>query len=243
MADSVDYEHLRREMVERQIAARGVSSQAVLAAMRKVQRESFVPAHLAEYAYRDMPLPIDEGQTISQPYIVAFMIDALGLRGGERVLEVGTGSGYAAAVLAEIAGEVYTIERHAQLAQTALERLARCGYRNVHVRHGDGTAGWPEAAPFDAIVVAASGREIPDALKRQIALGGRLVIPVGAANRSQALVRVTRLDAEHFSESELAHVRFVPLVGAHTTARGAARQRADEGDDAGTNSAASGRET
>jgi protein-L-isoaspartate(D-aspartate) O-methyltransferase len=214
MPNAVDYERLRRDMVERQIAARGVRSPEVLAAMRKVKREGFVPSYLGEFAYQDTPLPIEEEQTISQPYIVAFMIDALGLRGGERALEVGTGSGYAAAVLAEIAGEVYTIERHERLAQTATERLARHGYRNVRVRHGDGTVGWPEAAPFDAIVVAAGGPEIPAALEQQLAIGGRLVIPVGEVVGSQKLMRVTRLDAKRYSQEELANVRFVPLVGA-----------------------------
>ena len=243
MANSVDFERLRREMVEDQIAARGVGSPAVLAAMRKVQRESFVPAHLAELAYRDSPLPIGEHQTISQPYIVAFMIAALGLRGGERVLEVGTGSGYAAAVLAEIAGEVYTIERHAQLANSAIERLARQGYTNIRVRHGDGTLGWPESAPFDAIVVAAGGREIPPALEEQLAIGARLVIPVGEVAGSQTLVRVTRLDRGRCSREELAGVRFVPLVGAQFKRGRVAPRRAGEDDDTRSGSAPSERET
>jgi protein-L-isoaspartate(D-aspartate) O-methyltransferase len=243
MANSVDYERLRREMVEDQIAARGVGSPAVLAAMRKVRREGFVPEHLAELAYRDSPLPIGEHQTISQPYIVAFMIAALGLRGGERVLEVGTGSGYAAAVLAEIAGEVYTIERHAQLAHSASERLARHGYTNIRVRHGDGTLGWPEAAPFDAIVVAAGGREIPPALEEQLAIGARLVIPVGDVVGSQTLLRVTRLDARRCSREELAGVRFVPLVGAQIKSRKVGPGRANAGGDTGSGDVPSAGET
>jgi protein-L-isoaspartate(D-aspartate) O-methyltransferase len=212
---------MRREMIERQIAARGVTSPVVLAAMAKVRREGYVPSYLGEFAYEDTPLPIEEEQTISQPYIVAFMIDALELRGGERVLEIGTGSGYAAAVLAEIAGEVYTIERHARLARAAAARLAKDGYANVHVRCGDGTLGWPEAAPFDAIVVAAGGPEIPDALKRDLAIGGRLVIPVGGMVGLQKLVRVRREASDRYREEELADVRFVPLVGAEGWREGA----------------------
>jgi protein-L-isoaspartate(D-aspartate) O-methyltransferase len=207
-----DYERLREEMVERQIAARGVRSSRVLAALRKVRREGYVPSYLGEFAYADTPLPIEEEQTISQPYIVAFMVEALGLEGGERVLEIGTGSGYAAAVLAEIAGKVYTIERHEKLARIAAERLARDGYQNVRVRHGDGTLGWPEAAPFDAIIVAAGGPRVPETLRRQLAIGGRMVIPVGEVGL-QKLVRVTRVGAEEFREEEIADVRFVPLIG------------------------------
>jgi protein-L-isoaspartate(D-aspartate) O-methyltransferase len=209
-----DYEDQRDAMVEQQIAARGVRSPSVLAAMKKVRREGFVPSYLGEFAYSDTPLPIEEEQTISQPYIVAFMIEALGLKGGERVLEIGTGSGYAAAVLAEIAAEVYTIERHELLARTAAERLAREGYTNVHVRHGDGTLGWPESAPFDAIVVAAGGPEVPATLKQQLAIGGRLVIPVGKTVGLQKLVRVTRVAADKYREEAIGDVRFVPLVGA-----------------------------
>ncbi|HEM46220.1 MAG TPA: protein-L-isoaspartate(D-aspartate) O-methyltransferase, partial [Alphaproteobacteria bacterium] len=174
-----DFTTQREEMVRRQIEARGVRAKAVLDAMRTVRREGFVPSYLGEFAYDDTPLPIEEEQTISQPYIVAFMIEALELAGDERVLEIGTGSGYAAAVLAEIAREVYTIERHEGLARTAAARLAEQGYGRVHVRCGDGTLGWPEAAPFDAIVVAAGGPRVPASLREQLAIGGRLVIPVG----------------------------------------------------------------
>jgi protein-L-isoaspartate(D-aspartate) O-methyltransferase len=208
-----DYEQLRDEMVERQIVGRGVRSPRVLAAMRKVRREGYVPSYLGEFAYEDTPLPIEEEQTISQPYIVAFMMEALRLEGGERVLEIGTGSGYAAAVLAEIAGEIYTIERHEKLARTAAERLRLDGYRNVHVRHGDGTLGWPEAAPFDAIVVAAGGPSIPRSLREQLAIGGRLVIPVGEVVGLQQLIRVTRVDEDKYREEVIGDVRFVPLVG------------------------------
>jgi len=200
-------------MVEHQIAARGVRSEAVLDAMRKVPRESFLSDRMREFAYEDAPLPIEEDQTISQPYIVALMTEALALKGGETVLEIGTGSGYAAAVLAEIATEVYTVERIEQLAEKAASRLTDLGYRNVHVRHGDGTLGWPEHAPYDAIIVAAGGPEVPDTLKRQLKVGGRLVIPIGANPRAQELVRVTRSANDNFDTEDLADVRFVPLVG------------------------------
>jgi protein-L-isoaspartate(D-aspartate) O-methyltransferase len=201
-------------MVERQIAARGVQSPLVLTAMGKVEREGYVPSYLGEFAYEDTPLPIEEEQTISQPYIVAFMVEALRLAGGERVLEIGTGSGYAAAILAEIAGEVWTIERHAKLASEAERRLERDGYRNVHVRCGDGTLGWAEAAPFDAIVVAAGGPRVPESLREQLKVGGRLVIPVGDEVGLQKLVRITRTSADRWEHEDLAEVRFVPLVGA-----------------------------
>ena len=160
-----EFSRLRKEMVENAIFARGVRSKLVLDAMRSVPREGFLPAHLREFAYDDAPLPIEEGQTISQPYIVAFMTEALALRGGEKVLEIGAGSGYAAAVLSEIAADVYTVERHGPLAEKAAATLADFGYHNVHVLHGDGTKGWPEHAPYDAIIVAASGPTIPEFLR------------------------------------------------------------------------------
>ncbi|MHC5211703.1 MAG: protein-L-isoaspartate(D-aspartate) O-methyltransferase [Planctomycetota bacterium] len=213
MLTGTDYERLRHAMVERQIRARGVCSPRVLEAMQKVRREGYVPSYLGEFAYEDSALPIEEEQTISQPYIVAFMVESLGLKGGERVLEIGTGSGYAAAVLAEIAGEVYTIERHAKLARTAGERLARDGYDRVYVRCGDGTLGWPEAAPFDAIIVAAGGPDVPETLRSQLKVGGRMVIPVGTTVGLQKLVRVWRIDELRFGQEDLVDVRFVPLVG------------------------------
>lgn len=209
-----DYSELRENMVANQVAARGVRSKQVLGAMRKVPREEFLPESLRQFAYEDSPLPIAAGQTISQPYIVAFMIEGLALEGGEKVLEIGTGSGYAAAVLAEIAGEVYTIERIGELAENAKRALAATGYDNVHVLCGDGTLGWPEYAPYDGIVVTAGGPDVPESLKLQLKIGGRLVIPVGEDREFQELVCVTRLSESDFESKYLAAVRFVPLVGA-----------------------------
>ncbi|MGZ5871043.1 MAG: protein-L-isoaspartate(D-aspartate) O-methyltransferase [Bradyrhizobium sp.] len=204
---------LRAKMVERNIAARGVQDELVLEAMRKVPRELFLPQDLREFAYEDSPLPIVGEQTISQPYIVAFMAEALMLKGGEKVLEIGAGSGYAAAVLSEIAADVYTVERLGQLADKAAATLADLGYDNVHVLHGDGTKGWPEHAPYDAIVVAAGGPQVPESLKEQLKIGGRLVIPVGADQRTQELVRVIRISAKEYLSEDIADVRFVPLIG------------------------------
>jgi len=200
-------------MVKRQIAGRGVRSEKVLDAMRKVPRERFLPQGQGVWAYDDAPLPIGDGQTISQPYIVAYMTEALALEGGERVLEIGTGSGYAAAVLAEIAADVYTIERIGGLADMASAVLDDLGYHNVHVRQGDGTLGWPEEAPFDGIVVTAGGPDVPETLQRQLKIGGRLVIPVGKSSWYQELVRVTRVSETEFETEYLIPVRFVPLIG------------------------------
>ena len=200
-------------MVDLQLAARGISDPRVLDAFRQVPREDFLPPGLGEFAYKDAPLPIGDGQTISQPYIVALTIEALALSGNERVLEIGTGSGYAAAVLSRLARQVFTIERLEPLATVARERLSRLGYRNVEVLEGDGTLGWPAHAPYDAIAVAAGGPEVPRALKEQLAMGGRLVIPVGIDESSQVLVRVTREGVSDYREEPLTEVRFVPLIG------------------------------
>jgi protein-L-isoaspartate(D-aspartate) O-methyltransferase len=216
----LQFQMLRARMVERAIMARGVRSALVLDAMRNVPRERFLPKHLREFAYEDAPLPIEAGQTISQPYIVAFMTEALALRGGEKVLEIGAGSGYAAAVLSEIARDVYTVERHSTLAGKAATTLADLGYDNVHVLHGDGTLGWPEHAPFDAIIVAAGGPTVPESLKRQLKIGGRMVIPVGGDQRVQELVRVTRVAEDDYRQEDLADVRFVPLLGEEGWATG-----------------------
>lgn len=203
----------RERMVKEHIAARGVRDEKVLDAMRRVPRHAFVPRESRELAYRDSPLPIGAGQTISQPYIVAFMIEALALEGGEKVLEIGAGSGYAAAVLAEIAGEVYAIERVGALAERAAVRLREEGYENVHVMHADGTGGWAERAPFDAILVSAGAPDVPGDLKAQLAVGGRMVIPVGSDPRIQELIRVTQTGKGEFEREDLADVRFVPLIG------------------------------
>ena len=203
----------RQEMVEHQIRARGVQNRLVLDAMRAVPREAFIADDLREFAYDDSPLPIAANQTISQPYMVAFMIEALSLKGGEKVLEIGTGSGYAAAVLAQIASEVYSVERVEELAEKALKTMRSLDYLNTHVLHGDGTLGWQEHAPFDAIIVAAGGPNIPESLKSQLRIGGRMVIPVGESTSSQELVRITRGSATHFKTEVIADVRFVPLIG------------------------------
>lgn len=208
-----DFATEREMMVRHDIAARGVRDERVLAAMRSVPRERFLPADLAEFAYADTPLPIEEGQTISQPFIVANMIAAIESSPGDRVLEIGTGSGYAAAVLSRVVHEVYTIERHEPLAQLARERLADLGMDNVRILHGDGTLGWPAHAPYDAIIVTAGGPRVPESLRAQLAIGGRLVMPVGDESRIQQLIRVTRMDDDRFEEESLGEVRFVPLIG------------------------------
>jgi protein-L-isoaspartate(D-aspartate) O-methyltransferase len=205
----------RERMVRDQIEARGVKDARTLAALRKVERHLFVPPETAALAYADHPLPIGDGQTISQPYVVALMSEAIGLRGGEKVLEIGTGSGYQAAVLAEMGARVYTMEIVPRLARGARATLARLGYRAVEVREGNGWAGWPEEAPFDAIVVTAAPPTIPDALKRQLRDGGRLVIPVG--RDKQELMLVTRT-GDAFEEKRLLPVRFVPLVAGPASA-------------------------
>lgn len=199
-------------MVDRAIVGRGVRDPSVLAAMRTVPRERFVHDELAESAYADTPLPIDERQTISQPFIVAWMAEAAVIGPESRVLEVGTGSGYGAAVLSQLAGEVRTIERFERLADDARARLLHLGYDNVTVFHGDGSLGLPEVAPFDAIVVTAGSPIVPPALVDQLTDGGRLVIPVGPEPRLQELVRVRRSGEDNVEES-LGPVRFVPLVG------------------------------
>jgi protein-L-isoaspartate(D-aspartate) O-methyltransferase len=199
----------RRLMTENQIRARGVRDPAVLAAMAKVPRHLFVPENLRRNAYADEPLPIGEGQTISQPYIVAYMTEALGLEGGEKVLEVGTGSGYQTAVLAEIAGTVFTVEIVEKLALRARAALDALGYAKVRYRIGDGSAGWPDEAPFDAITVTAAAARLPEKLETQLAVGGRMILPVGTDAQELVLVRRERSGLKRKS---LLAVRFVPLV-------------------------------
>lgn len=203
----------REQMVERQVARRGVRDPRVLAAMRQTPREAFVSEDLEEFAYEDSPLPIEAGQTISQPYIVALMLEAAKIGPTDRVLEVGAGSGYAAAVASLMARAVFAIERHEALAQLAAERIRRLGYDNVRVRTSDGTRGWPEAAPFDVILVSAGGPFVPEALKNELVIGGRLVMPVGETRTAQRLVRVTRDSEDQFRSETLGEVTFVPLIG------------------------------
>jgi protein-L-isoaspartate(D-aspartate) O-methyltransferase len=202
----------RRHMVASQIEARGIADPRVLEAMRTVERHRFVPDAYRGAAHDDHPLPIGHGQTISQPYIVALMTELARVRPDARVLEIGTGSGYQAAVLAVLAKEVYTIEIVAPLAAEAAERLARLGYRNVTVRAGDGYRGWPEKAPFDAVIVTAAPPEIPQPLLDQLAVGGRLVAPIGPEYGDQRLVVVERT-AKGYERSVVAGVRFVPMTG------------------------------
>jgi protein-L-isoaspartate(D-aspartate) O-methyltransferase len=208
-----EYAAERERMVYNQIEARGVRDQRVLDAMRTVPRHLFVPAYQVGAAYRDTPLAIGQGQTISQPYIVALMTELLELAGDERVLEIGTGSGYQAAILGRLAAKVITIERFAELAQEARERLSRLGYANVRVEVGDGTLGWPPDAPYDGIIVTAASPELPEPLPDQLADGGRLVVPVGP-RWTQHLVRLRRRGGTFTTES-LIGVAFVPLIGAH----------------------------
>jgi len=204
-----DFEAHRLRMVDVQIRARGVADRRVLSAMEKVPRHLFVPEEMRAYAYADEPLPIGEGQTISQPYIVAYMTEALRLRGGERVLEIGTGSGYQTAILAELAGEVFSVEVVRALSAQAAERLQLRGYRNIMFKVGDGTQGWEEFAPFDAIVVTAAPRDIPKPLENQLKTPGRMIIPVGWDY--QELVLVKR-DKKGYKRQSLISVRFVPLI-------------------------------
>lgn len=213
MTRSDEFESRRASMVDYQLIARGIESPLVLEAMARVAREKFVPGGVRDCAYDDGPLSIGAGQTISQPYIVALMAEALDLQGGERVLDIGTGSGYAAAILGCIAGEVFSVERVPELARQAARALASEGFDNVVVRCGDGTMGWPEHQPFDGIVVAAGAPAVPEALKHQLAIGGHLVIPVGSEHAVQSLMRITRLADNEFRTEDLGAVRFVPLLG------------------------------
>lgn len=206
------FDELRRRMVDEQLREHGISDERVLEAMGRVPREEFVPADLRDAAYEDGPLPIGSGQTISQPFTVAIMCQALQLGGTEKVLEIGAGSGYSAAILSLLAKSVYTIERVPELAEGARARLDRLGYDNVRVRVGDGTLGLPDEAPFDAIVVTAGAETLPDAYVRQLRPGGRIVIPIGEYRYNQTMYRFTRLDEELRVEN-LGGFAFVPLIG------------------------------
>ena len=206
------FEARRLQMVEQDIEARGVKDALVLKAMRKVQRHLFVEQSLWPKAYNDHPLPIGDGQTISQPYVVALMTEALALRGDERVLEVGTGSGYQAAILAEIVKEVFTIEIRPEIYTKTRDRLQKLGYKNIHLKQGDGYLGWPEYAPFDAVIVTASANHIPPPLLTQLKEGGRLIMPLGSTTFYQNLTLVTKRLGK-VEVKELGAVAFVPLVG------------------------------
>jgi protein-L-isoaspartate(D-aspartate) O-methyltransferase len=210
------YAKQRKKMVDSQIRSRGVRDERVLRAMEKIPRHLFIDEGLIGQAYNDNPLPIGEKQTISQPYIVALMTEALELKGREKVLELGTGSGYQAAILAELADRVFTIERIASLAQKARKLLESLNYYNVVIRVGDGTYGWREESPFDAIAVSAGSPSIPRMLVEQLAIGGRLVIPVGG-RYSQSLIKLTRLseNPDDVKKEDLGGCRFVSLIGEH----------------------------
>ncbi len=204
------HEIARREMVQEQIIARGVNDTNVINAILKVERHKFVPKEHEKYAYVDGPLPIGEGQTISQPYIVALMTEALQLKGGERVLEIGTGSGYQAAILSLIAKEVYTIEIIPALANSAKQRLESLGYKNVYVKCGDGFLGWPEVAPFDGIIITCAAPRVPEPLVEQLAEGGRLIMPEG--EEWQMLVLYKKINGK-MEKKEIIPVLFVPMKG------------------------------
>lgn len=211
-----DFEARRARMVKHQLERRGISDPRVLAAMSKVARETFIPDRYRYEAYRDGPLPIGEGQTISQPYIVALMAELAAITPEDTVLEVGAGSGYAAAILCELAAHVHAIERIAPLAGRAAQTLETLGYHNVEIHTGDGTRGWPDAAPFDAIVVAAAG-DVPQALREQLKPGGRLIIPVGAPGEKQVLKRIIRIGEKDWKEDLVGNVAFVPLITGEDT--------------------------
>jgi protein-L-isoaspartate(D-aspartate) O-methyltransferase len=208
-----DFASEREAMVERQLRRRGIAEPHILDAFLQVPREAFVADDFAHLAYGDHPLPIEAGQTISQPYIVALMIQAAGIRPGQRVLEIGSGSGYAAAVISRIAEHVIGVERQHELVEVARERLGRLGYVNVEIVEADGTTGWPAAAPYDAILAAASGSHVPQALLDQLAPGGSIVMPLGDAASVQRLVRVAKSGDGRLQQSDLGAVRFVPLIG------------------------------
>jgi protein-L-isoaspartate(D-aspartate) O-methyltransferase len=210
-----DFAAQREHMVREQIAGRGIEGARLLGAFRAVPREDFLPEGVRQFAYEDGPLPIEAGQTISQPYIVALMIAAAEVSPAGRVLEIGAGSGYAAAVISRIAAEVIAVERHLELAQLARGRMERLGFGNVRILDGDGTGGLPAEAPFEAILCSASGSHVPETLRRQLSIGGILVMPLGEPDSVQRLVKVRRSAVERFDEEDLGPVRFVPLIGAH----------------------------
>ena len=211
----IDLAAERDQMIERTIRRRGLDDPALLAAFRAVPREEFISPDFADHAYADAPLPIESGQTISQPYIVALTIAAAGIGSADKVLEIGAGSGYAAAVIGQIARDVVAIERHHELVELARERVIRLGFANVRIMEGDGTLGCPAEAPFDAIVAAASGSHVPTVLIDQLKPGGRIVMPVGDPHSIQSLVKLTKQADGSLEREDLGAVRFVPLIGEH----------------------------
>ncbi|MDD5730960.1 MAG: protein-L-isoaspartate(D-aspartate) O-methyltransferase [Candidatus Omnitrophica bacterium] len=213
----MEYAELRKRMVEDQLIARGIKDKFVLDAFYKIERHNFIPEALRQSAYADHPVPIGEGQTISQPYIVALMTEALGLSGREKVLEIGTGSGYQAAILAELAKEVYTIERHGALAERTEALIKELGYKNIKIRTGDGTLGWKEEAPFDRIIVTAAAPEIPQPLADQLKDGGKLIMPLGGAF-GQILTLAEKINNK-LKLLELCGCTFVPLIGQYSQNR------------------------
>jgi protein-L-isoaspartate(D-aspartate) O-methyltransferase len=208
-----DFSREREAMVERHLKRRGITEPHILDAFLEVPREAFIAGNNVHLAYGDHPLPIEAGQTISQPYIVGLMIQAAGIKRGDRVLEVGAGSGYAAAVISRIAGQVIGIERQPELVAVARQRLEKLGYDNVEIVEGDGTKGWRDGAPYDAILAAASGSHVPRPLVEQLAPGGRIVMPVGDPGWVQQLIKVTKTDDGTLIQQDLGGVRFVPLIG------------------------------
>jgi protein-L-isoaspartate(D-aspartate) O-methyltransferase len=207
----MDYAALRKRMVQEQLISRGISDERVLDVFGKVERHKFIPENLRTSAYEDFPLPIGEGQTISQPYIVALMTESLGLSGGEKILEIGAGSGYQAAILAELAGEVYTVERFESLAKRTENLLRDLGYTNIKIKVGDGTLGWPEEAPFDRIIVTAASPIIPLPLSGQLKEGGRLILPLG--ERFSQILTLVEKKKDGFVSTGICGCVFVPLVG------------------------------
>ncbi len=227
--NKINFSQRRSAMVENHIAGHGIESQLVLEAIQAVPREVFLPLHLRELAYQDASLAVAEGQAISQPYVVARMIEELCLKGGEKVLEIGTGTGYSSAVLSHIAADVYTVERVGQRAEKAAAALAAIGCRNVHVRHADGARGWPDHAPYDAIMVSATLPEIPESLRSQLKIGGRLLVSAGGDERNPALMRMTRQSELQYLAEDIAELHYASQMVAECPAAATDESEFDPG--------------